>query len=466
MNFPTENPEEALFNSSANAPGSSPLTNQIGGKVMVAPGKAMIRCQQPRIGEQGGESSWEEVTASVAQNAKAFELLHRIIAKPDFDFPIHYERGVNDLGFTNLHFVEERQAALRLETAAFCALRRGDTAAAVTHLRAILAIAHALRNERLTISLLVRISIAQIGVDVTWEILQAPGLTDAKLDEIQRDWACADFGGIGESELLMERVTGQISLAKLRASNAAMEGFIDQIKKTHRTLVSSDSDEGEGLWTRIKTSVKVFLWRYWWSYPDQLRALQGYQVLLDTTRQARTSGSFKAALDARDVRLEALGITLLTNEFDSIVSGRLDFHAMQSESVPTLSGVTRRVMAAEAAKEIVVTAIGLRRYQIKYGKRPPVLDSLVPEFLTKVPLDPVDGRPLRYRPNADGTFLLYSVGPNGADDGGDPSHDETGLAPSTWVWVAPHALDWVWPQPATKEEVEGYLKKKATRRGE
>ena len=45
----------------------------------------------------------------------------------------------------------------------------------------------------------------------------------------------------------------------------------------------------------------------------------------------------------------------------------------------------------------------------------------MPEFVPKVPLDPVDGQPLRYRRNADGTFLLYSVGENGKDDGGNPA---------------------------------------------
>ena len=94
---------------------------------------------------------------------------------------------------------------------------------------------------------------------------------------------------------------------------------------------------------------------------------------------------------------------------------------MLSESIVTLAGVVRKVMRVEAAKQIVVTAIGLKRYQLKHGNYPPNLDSLVPEFLSVIPTDPVDGKPLNYRLKADGTFLLYSVGENGKDDGGDPS---------------------------------------------
>jgi hypothetical protein len=112
-------------------------------------------------------------------------------------------------------------------------------------------------------------------------------------------------------------------------------------------------------------------------------------------------------------------------------------------------------MRAETAKQMTETAIALKRYQLKYGKYPMDLDSLVPEFVSAVPLDPVDGQPLRYRLNSDGTFLLYSVGDNGKDDGGDPSLGK-GVTSSSFYWQNPHALDWVWPQPATAEEIQAY----------
>jgi hypothetical protein len=82
----------------------------------------------------------------------------------------------------------------------------------------------------------------------------------------------------------------------------------------------------------------------------------------------------------------------------------------------------------------------------------------VPEFVPAVPLDPIDGQPLRYRPNADGTFLLYSVGENGVDDGGNPSL-EKGVTSSNYYWQNDRALDWVWPQPATEEDIQAYYKK-------
>jgi hypothetical protein len=112
-------------------------------------------------------------------------------------------------------------------------------------------------------------------------------------------------------------------------------------------------------------------------------------------------------------------------------------------------------MAAEVAKRTVITAIALKRFQLQHGNFPEKLAELTPEFLPAVPLDPVDGKPLRYRRNADGTFLLYSVGDDGVDNGGDPTLS-AGVTSSSFYWLGNHARDWVWPQPATPAEIQAF----------
>ena len=74
----------------------------------------------------------------------------------------------------------------------------------------------------------------------------------------------------------------------------------------------------------------------------------------------------------------------------------------------------------------------------------------------------MDGQPLRYRRNADGNFPLYSVGENGVDDGGNPAL-ESGVTSSSYAWQNPHALDWVWPQPATVAEIQKYYEEQANK---
>lgn len=53
---------------------------------------------------------------------------------------------------------------------------------------------------------------------------------------------------------------------------------------------------------------------------------------------------------------------------------------------------------------------------------PDRLDDLVPARVAAVPLDPFTDAPLGYRRDGD-ACLLWSVGPNGVDDGGDDGRD-------------------------------------------
>jgi hypothetical protein len=69
----------------------------------------------------------------------------------------------------------------------------------------------------------------------------------------------------------------------------------------------------------------------------------------------------------------------------------------------------------------------LERYRVAQHAYPPSLDNLAPEFLRAVPIDCTGGGKLRYRLKPDGTYRLYSVGE-----------------------------DWVWPRPATAEEMQAY----------
>ena len=128
---------------------------------------------------------------------------------------------------------------------------------------------------------------------------------------------------------------------------------------------------------------------------------------------------------------------------------------MSSDSIGILASAFHKVMLYETADRVVVTAIALKRFQLKHGEYPEKLSQLVPELLVSPPLDAVDGQLLRYRRNANGTFTLYSIGENGVDDGGDPSLEKN-VTSSSYYWQNVHSLDWVWPQPATAAEVQYY----------
>jgi hypothetical protein len=95
---------------------------------------------------------------------------------------------------------------------------------------------------------------------------------------------------------------------------------------------------------------------------------------------------------------------------------------------------------------MTLAAIALKRFELRNGKLPSSLEALVPEFLTAVPYDYMNAKPLRYRVESDGRHVIYSVGEDGKDDGGDPNPPPS--QPSG-LWTG---RDAVWPSPANERE--------------
>ena len=78
-----------------------------------------------------------------------------------------------------------------------------------------------------------------------------------------------------------------------------------------------------------------------------------------------------------------------------------------------------------------LVACALERYQLAHGEYPETLDALIPQFIDKIPHDVIGGQPPHYGRAADGTFLLYSIGWTGRDNGGVRGKSN---ADGDWVW--------------------------------
>ena len=91
-------------------------------------------------------------------------------------------------------------------------------------------------------------------------------------------------------------------------------------------------------------------------------------------------------------------------------------------------------------------ACALERYGLAHHAYPASLAALVPGCIDVLPHDIMNGQPYHYRLRPDGTFLLYSVGWNQADDGGQAlftqpvnslGHPSIDYEHGDWVWPAP-----------------------------
>jgi hypothetical protein len=414
----------------------------------VAWGKAMVGWQQPSVCgyASGPTNSWMEIDVALASEEAGLKMLRELPAKPMFDFDLNYSNGFSSLKFSPL--AAAKRAVLKLGASESSSLRRNDTETGVKDLQSMLSIANGFSHDHLLISELVRIAIAQITVSGAWEFLQSSNLTDAQLVILQNSWTNLEFIRPFANSMAIERVLGGIELKKMRDST--LESYFETMNQIGLF------DDNESWFSALKIKWNSEMWRYWWSYPDELRQLRGIQSVMEATREVQTNYSFLVAETELKTKIKNLAVKSDDEDlFWFADPTKADFHFIISSSMNAFTAAFDKVMRTEVAKQITITAIALKRYQLKHGSYPPDLNSLAPEFVPKVPLDPVDGQPLRYRRNADGTFLLYSVGENGKDDGGNPAL-EPGAESSNYFWLNSEALDWVWPQPATKAEIQNY----------
>jgi len=229
-----------------------------------------------------------------------------------------------------------------------------------------------------------------------------------------------------ENGLKMERVWSLAEIDDLRTSNSPSAASVG-----YDTTWSVSADGSSGVLDVIKDLghsashvASDKLWRICWSYDDELRQMHGLQVTIETVRQIETDGFSDKALAEQAKKFKALGLNSRTNNW---LRTHLDDEMLGVfESSPlSIAKSLNRLLRIEAQRRCAITAIALKRYQLRHGSWPADLSALSPEFLSQIPCDPADGQPLHYQPNPDGRFTLYS-------------------------------MTWIWPQPATTEEAQQY----------
>ena len=418
---------------------------------MVAPGKAMTGWNRMDARGYDFTNSWDDFAAWVEADRPSIELLHQVLDRPKLDFQLDYKKGA---ALPLTHLMSMKRAAQKLDAAAIYEMHDRNSSASTTNILTLLALVRKDYRDDLLISHLVRIAITSITVTPTWELLQATNVTDTQLAAMQYGWQQMNFLSDAENCFVMERIWSSMEIEKFRSSHEKFKEL------TASPMFTSGSPSGGGGgwptdWESItegpRNAMAEVMWRTSWSYSEELRGIKSDQIILETLRSMKTNRSefYKADSDAMASRLSSLGITNVGEAFFRALKVP-DFHEEFGDwGVNTVVGKTLRI---ETARRVVITAIALKRYQLKCGKWPQTLGELIPEFIPSVPIDPYDGKPLTYHPNIDGTFLLYSVAEDGIDGGGDPT--TTVSSSSIPYWQNPKARDWVWPQPATPAEIQ------------
>ncbi len=297
-----------------------------------------------------------------------------------------------------------KNAALWLASEAVWNLHNGRQADALAGVEALAGLANLHREEYSLVSQMTRVAVADVGLGLTWEALQAKEWSSPELLTLQRCWAGFDFLEALERAMEGERCLGREAMTRLKEQDPANE------KRMSDSIYGKNFLEGDLLF--------------------QLKHVQGY---VEQVRSLRVDRSWKEVSGALDQ---------LNGQIDALTNSPARFrYLMTAVATPNFKKAVWKCVQTETERRVAITAIALQRYRQKHGQFPPGLDGLVPEFLASVTRDCMNAQPLRYRRQDKGSFVLYSVGADGRDNGGDPSPAKAQDKPGFW-----DGLDAVWPE--------------------
>ncbi len=115
--------------------------------------------------------------------------------------------------------------------------------------------------------------------------------------------------------------------------------------------------------------------------------------------------------------------------------------------MPASDWIIGRSYLVKVQCEAVVTVLAILRYKQDKGEYPEMLNQLVKAgYLKQIPIDPYSDKPLVYR-KTDGNFILYSVGLDFTDDGGEFCYGDDGRAR---IWLDKKGDAVFWPRAENK----------------
>jgi hypothetical protein len=451
-----ENGAPAFLRAAQQLPSNSVLVSNPPPRMQLIPsGRAIIGFREDEWVEWKFTNRWSEMAEELKQNEQSLQLVRTALAKPVFDNNMDLTAGPN---VSFVHLSAAKPASIWLAVQAQLRLHEGRNKEALENLIAQSSIPRFLEEDHILISELVRIAIASIARTTVWEALQADGWTDAELAQLAQVWQSTTFATNMTHDLEGELIFGLGEYDSMRMSNSNAVNVIYGLQK-----FAPPDDSDRPWWERavrflpagdkgadfIKEQLYCRFWRFSWIDQDEVHNLQFMEGLLRLAHRAESEKSLTAIEPALDALLEP---TIRSSSYNNL-------RFAQVASFTVLENALRKAMKAETERSLILTAIALKRYSLHFGKPPDDLQSLVPEFLSSIPTDYMDGQPIKYRLEPSGTSILYSVGEDYKDGGGD-SNMQPGKTTTYNIYNIWNRKDVVWPQPASRDEVQSFRKDK------
>ncbi|MGI9448021.1 MAG: hypothetical protein ACR2NI_10250 [Pirellulales bacterium] len=351
-----------------------------------------------------------EAIAFLTRYKDTLDLLRQAATRPVCRFTRDYSRPSVDMLLPEMQFF--RNAARILAVSAHYQASVGNMPAALRDVSSIMKMSLHASSEPILISGLIGLSIDGIAVDVLIDIL--PFIDTDALSLLKRD-DIHNF--LFTPPSLAKNIYGEESFG-LNVFSIFGTGEFDQWQLASLfldTLNVPDSIYQQNVFLNpALAAYRIFL------FPQDLAAYR--QTMHSYQRVTESSDSYAAKQ------------TILKKIEDDLSSGRPKGF-ITALVTPAIGKAIENVEKARMRHTTALVAIAATEFRIAHGSLPEKADSLVPDFLPCLPKDTFHATSrVRYSSKDDGV-AIYSVGPNGKDDGGpgpemdngQPKTDDVGI---------------------------------------
>jgi len=374
------------------------------------------------------QSPAADVLLALSKYDSDIEEIRKASALPYSRFPLNYssDRPFDDILLPHLAALKRCSQVLELRASAELENTQSDKA--LDDVKLMFRLADSIHNEPFLISHLVRIALTSIALQPVWEGQIKHKWSDAQLTELDRVLAPLNFLNDYGFSMRNERAGAILEIDSMRRHRDYKEAEI--FFRTTRGF-ADESEPSIEYSPPSKISEILICPAGLYSMPD------GWYFENELTVAEMHRQCFLPMIDT-NLQVALPKIRNDANEYFK----KLDIGPWNMIGLifSDLSGSGRKFAYGQNSINMARVACALERYRLAHSKYPETLDTLAPQFIEKTPHDIIGGQPLRYRRTDGGRFLLYSIGWNETDDGGQIGLTEYGS-------TDPTKGDWVWPNP-------------------
>ena len=329
----------------------------------------------PEPGEPIPDDMLKLIGEFLDENDKALELLHKGAAIEHCRYPVDLNLGI----YCRIpHLGDIKRGARMLSLEAVYSAEKGQKAKAFESVKASFGLVRSLSNEPIFISHLVEVACRALTIISLENMLSRVELTDVQLAELYELIGDATSSEPFARALAGERCTG-IDIFNMPVSEGA-----DYILWSNSRLAKAG----------LAACKAIGL-----SDVDELLYIGITDDYIAAAKLPLSDA--KKAFDLIDAKLDGLS----------------NLHFILQMVAPSWESKARFEIKLQGQLLAALTAIATERYRLAEGHLPNDLYDLVPNYIDAIPIDPFDGKTIKYKKLEPG-YVVYVIGEDGIDNSG------------------------------------------------